>query len=158
MQYPQTNTRTTRSQTRVIEEAAAEFHKEWLKTYREKNGNKERVKNGQNINVSYYELNDINKFENFESAKVAFECIKQGLDIERSSAVIHSRWVDRNKSWASDHLKQEYNSLSDEEKNKDRNVFRVVLNKCEEECPHIRRGYSECMRNLHSNQYLNDHE
>ena len=126
MQCPQTSIILTRSQIKIIEDVAAQFHEEWLKAYRKKNGDKDRIKNGQNINVSYYELNDINKFENFESAKVAIECIKKGLDVEASSAVIHRQWVDRNKSWASAEQKQDYTLLSEEEKNKDRNVFKVA--------------------------------
>lgn len=125
----------------MIEEAAAELHHQWLEAYRDKNGSQERIKNGENINASYYALNDVNKLENFESAKVAFECIKQGLDVERSCAVIHSAWVDRNQSWAPAYLKREYHLLSEEEKHKDRRVFRVVLKKCAELCPHIRRNY-----------------
>lgn len=121
----------TRQTTKVIVESASEMHdswrKQWKKDPRNKSGNDERIKNGENINTEFKNLkNEKNTYENIASAVVAYDCVKRKMDLETASSVIHEKWISRNSSWASDEQKRDYSELSEFEKEKDREVYRIV--------------------------------
>jgi hypothetical protein len=121
----------TRQASKVIIESASEIHdcwrKQWNKYPRNKTGNDQRIKNGENINTEFRNLKNIkNTYENIASAVVAYECCKRKMDLETASNMIHDRWISRNSSWASDEQKQDYSKLSEFEKEKDREVYRIV--------------------------------
>ncbi|MFA6273897.1 MAG: hypothetical protein WC662_01940 [Candidatus Paceibacterota bacterium] len=47
--------------------------------------------------------------------------------IEYTSAIIHTKWLERNSGWASEEQKKPYSDLSEEEKEKDRAIVRKAI-------------------------------
>lgn len=87
-------------------------------------------------NTSYKDLPDDWQAENEASAIVAVDLVlaasKSGgrLDaafVEKASAAIHVKWLERNGSWAPPEQKLPYGSLSEPEKEKDRVVVRAAI-------------------------------
>lgn len=86
-------------------------------------------------NLSYEDLPDVFKAENFESAVVAERALLDGISkrlqddelIECASDQIHEAWLSRNGSWAEPNQKLPYDSLSEVEKDKDRMIARKML-------------------------------
>ena len=111
---------------------AAESHSEWLNTYRQNNGNMERIKsiNGEEFNINV-EWNNLHPFWQKEQMKIFIAYLnawKNYYDIEEYSAIIHDIWLQFN-SWCDDSLKVPYEMLCEEEKEKDRVVARKI-NEC----------------------------
>ncbi len=87
-------------------------------------------------NTSYNELPEDWKGENKVSAEVAmnqiYEAISQKKDIgdtfiKDAGSVIHDKWLERNKDWASVEQNKPYSELSEEEKNKDRSIIKKAI-------------------------------
>ena len=53
---------------------------------------------------------------------------KVGQKVGRAASEIHDKWLERNGSWARDDQKVPFAQLSEEEKNKDRDQIRILLN------------------------------
>lgn len=87
-------------------------------------------------NTPYQDLPSEWQAENRASAEVAIAVVGdalargQSLDagfVEAASAVIHTRWVERNGAWATPEQKLPYQDLSVEEKEKDRLIVRAAI-------------------------------
>ncbi|MEQ4723234.1 hypothetical protein [Nonomuraea sp. B19D2] len=75
--------------------------------------------------------------ENRESARIGLQLVDEarasGVDVrterfmEEASSVVHDKWLVRNRNWASEEQRRPYELLSEAEKEKDRDVIRMVL-------------------------------
>lgn len=116
----------------AIDALASSFHEKWLNDYREKNSDTPRIKEISgftfNINVPWNELNELWKNEQREIFTQYIEIYNPNLSIDEMAEQIHQLWMKLN-SWqqsSSPHLFVPYNNLSDDEKEKDRNVVRII--------------------------------
>ncbi len=87
-------------------------------------------------NTDYANLPEDWKGENKISAEIAMEEIYKALEngqelddafIEQASAVIHEKWLERNKDWAPAEQNKPYGELSEEEKDKDRAIIKKAI-------------------------------
>jgi len=87
-------------------------------------------------NTAYPDLPEDWKGENKVSAEVALgEVFKANDDlvdlddsfVEKASAVLHDKWLERNGSWAPPEQNVPYGELSEEEKEKDRVMIRKAI-------------------------------
>lgn len=101
---------------------------EWIKNY-----GTEEV---DIANTKYEDLPEDWKGENKISAEVTLTEIykakngNEGLNdefVEKASAILHEKWLERNGSWAPAEQKLPYTELSEEEKEKDRVIIRKGL-------------------------------
>jgi hypothetical protein len=75
--------------------------------------------------------------ENQESARIGVQLVDEartgGVDVrserfmEEASSVVHDKWLVRNRDWAPEEQRRPYELLSEAEKEKDRDVIRMVL-------------------------------
>ncbi|MGP3934079.1 hypothetical protein [Nonomuraea sp. KM88] len=88
-------------------------------------------------NTRYRDLPADWKRENQESARVGVQLVDEarvsGVDVrgerfmEEASSVVHDKWLVRNRDWAPEEQRRPYELLSEAEKEKDRDVIRMVL-------------------------------
>jgi len=137
---------------RRVEELASELHDEWrAPRWREETKDYEpRIKGTKDelwqighdgkkevdiANTPYRDLPEDWKGENKISAEVAVGEIEKAKAageknlrgdafIEKASAVMHEKWLERNGSWAPPEQNKPYAELSEEEKEKDRVIIR----------------------------------
>ncbi|MFI6597994.1 hypothetical protein ACIBHX_17175 [Nonomuraea sp. NPDC050536] len=137
---------------RRVDRVAARFHDEWRAGRRLPDGTYEpRMKTTTDqawikkhgtdqvdiANTRYRHLPADWQLENRESARIGVQLVDEarasGVDVhspefmEQSSSVVHDKWLGRNGEWASTEQKLPYNLLSEPEKQKDRDVIRMVL-------------------------------
>jgi hypothetical protein len=139
----------------LIAEVGAKLHDEWRAPREEKDADgvgtgkfAKRIKTTKDetwktahgtaevdiANTKYDDLPEDWKGENKISAEVAIgEIYKVGgksLDetfVEKASAVMHEKWLERNGSWAPAEQNKPYAELSDGEKEKDRVIIRKAI-------------------------------
>jgi len=133
----------------LITEIGSKLHDEWRAPRIKEDGTFEpRVKNTKDekwaaahgssevdiANTAYAELPEDWKGENKISAEVAVgEIYKVGgknlndAFVEKASAVMHVKWLERNAGWASEEQKKPFAELSEEEKEKDRVIVRKTV-------------------------------
>ena len=96
-------------------------------------------------NTDYRDLPSDWQAENKVSAQVALEALDlpgvrmpgqeehrydpdaMGFDIERASAYVHEKWLERNGAWAPAEQNKPYEKLSEEEKQKDRIIVEKAI-------------------------------
>ncbi|MFA6341148.1 MAG: hypothetical protein WCX27_02855 [Candidatus Paceibacterota bacterium] len=87
-------------------------------------------------NTDYANLPEDWKGENKISAEIAvneiFEANQKGIElnadfVEKASATIHEKWLERNGSWAPAEQNKPYADLSEEEKDKDRAIIKKAI-------------------------------
>ena len=90
-------------------------------------------------NTAYEDLPSKWQKENKESAVVAITEVEKALEgnrelnesfLEDASAVLHDKWLERNRDWASIEQSVPYGELSEEEKEKDRVIIRRAIFLC----------------------------
>lgn len=127
------------------------LHDEWRASRKQKGGSFEprvkktkdknwiKINNTEEVdiaNTNYGYLPEDWKRENKISAEVTLDEIYLHKDknqelneefIEKASATLHEKWLDRNSQWAAAEQELPYNELSEEEKEKDRVIIRKGL-------------------------------
>lgn len=143
----------TPNQTQVLR-LAGQLHDDWRRSRKLSSGEFEpRVKTTKDANwirsnktdqvdianTAYADLPTDWQAENQASAEVAVSLVQQTLEqgvafthdlIEAASAVIHVEWLNRNGDYAPAEQKVPYSKLSEEEKEKDRLMFRAAMKIC----------------------------
>ena len=122
---------------RAIMCSASKFHEKWRDGWRKQNGGDQpRWKEGDtpgvfdvNINQDFIKLPYKWQFENLEASKSALVAVYLFFwDREMASAFIHDEWLKRHSSSNIPvHQKVPYSLLSEEEKQKDRDHYDIVL-------------------------------
>ncbi|WP_214323350.1 hypothetical protein [Nonomuraea sediminis] len=137
---------------RRVNRVAARFHDEWRAGRRLPDGTYDpRMKTTTDqawirkhgtdqvdiANTRYRHLPADWQLENKESARIGVQLVDEarayGVDVhgpefmERASSVVHDKWLVRNGEWASPEQRLPYELLSEAEKQKDRDVIRMVL-------------------------------
>ena len=137
---------------RRVDKVAGRFHDAWRAPRKLSDGTYEpRVKTTTDpawikkhdtgqvdiANTRYRDLPADWKRENQESARVGVQLVDEartsGVDVrserfmEEASSVVHDKWLVRNRDWAPEEQRLPYERLSEAEKEKDRDVIRMVL-------------------------------
>ncbi|MDP9850068.1 hypothetical protein [Streptosporangium lutulentum] len=136
---------------RRIETAADRLHDKWRANYRLREGDKPRIKvttdeawirrhGTDRVDIAASRNRDLPtdlQKENVDSATSALRIVensrKRGVDtgtedfMETASSDVHVEWLKRNGEWAPKEQKVPYSELSEFEKEKDREVVRVIL-------------------------------
>lgn len=112
----------------IMQATAEEAHEAWRIRFQYKNGkDTQRVKNGEDINQPFHQLkNKKNTEENNLSVRVATYCILLNYSEQASGDLIHNQWLKRNKDWATEQQKLPFSKLSEEEQNKDLEIYYIV--------------------------------
>lgn len=127
----------------IINKLAENTHINWLKGYKKEHGNTPKFKNinGQQVNIvkNWSDLSKLWKNVQYELHKIYTDTLIPQIDklntIEKLAEEIHKIWMKEN-SWLinsseSKHLFCKYSELSEIEKNKDRNIAKMILNFCD---------------------------
>lgn len=140
-----------------VTELAGQLHEEWRETRRTGAGTYEpRIKSTKDAawierntgktevdiaNTGYRDLPSDWQAENKASAEVAINSVERGIRrgedldeqfIERASAELHDKWLQRNGAWAPPEQNVPYEQLSESEKEKDRVIIRAAIGICSE--------------------------
>jgi hypothetical protein len=117
----------------IANKSAIKMHNQWRQIYIQQNGNIPRIKKTKNgievdINVDGYQLNpEFLEFNNHMALFVAtYMHFYTYKDIEEVSAVIHSKWLMMSPWAKGGNLDVPYELLPEIEKEKDRDIFRIV--------------------------------
>lgn len=110
---------------------ASQLHEEWRKNWEKNNGvGTPRMKGSENINVPFEQLSSQWQKDNLEAAKAAYDAVTQfPNDREKGAEYIHIKWLERNGSWAPENQKLPYEQLSEDEKDKDRLHYNMMMEK-----------------------------
>jgi hypothetical protein len=135
----------------MVDMVAGQAHEDWRRKWREQNGDTPRVKNTKDRTwidahngetkvdiaaTAYPDLPSDWKGENKASAEVVVDAVLSAVEsnrelddtfIEETAAISHSKWVERNGSWAAEELKRPYAELPEAEKEKDRIFVRRAI-------------------------------
>jgi hypothetical protein len=112
---------------------ATKAHDEWRRNF-DPTGTKERIKKNSdgtegNINVPFNKLHPDWQRENLAAGEAAAQAVKQfPTDMEQAAEFIHNEWMKRNPKAdynAAQHVP--YNSLPEDEKEKDRVHVRTMM-------------------------------
>ena len=117
------------------EELAAKSHMQWLnKRQIITKEPRHKVVDGEKINIAvpWHKLHPVWKQQQLALAQDYVDALHATRDIEDSAATVHRVWMEQNKASQDDpkqqHLFVSYDDLPDIEKEKDRQVARIILN------------------------------
>jgi len=151
LNLPKTKHVTQKQKEQMIAKLGSLLHDEWRAPRKKEDGTYEpRIKetkdkkwitsHGTNkvdiANTSFAELPSDWQEENRVAAEVAVNLVVEAdeagtiLDeafIEKASAVVHEKWLERNGEWAPEELKKPYKELPEEEKEKDRAQIKKAI-------------------------------
>ena len=136
----------------IIQKVASAFHEKWRESRLQNNGKyKPMIEKSEDeerniihwtdevdiANTKFEDLSSNRKYENLQAAKVAVDLVYdkvlswEGIDlemIEEMSKIIHEKWLERNwVDWSFENQRVNYEKLSEEEKAKDRQQIKTVI-------------------------------
>ena len=136
----------------IIQKVASAFHEKWRESRLQNNGKyKPMIEKSEDeerniihwtdevdiANTKFEDLSSNRKYENLQAAKVAVDLVYdkvlswEWIDlemIEEMSKIIHEKWLERNwVDWSFENQRVNYEKLSEEEKAKDRQQIKTVI-------------------------------
>ena len=127
------------------------YESKWKESYDEERNKKHWTNFVDIANTEFEDLPSNRQYERLEAARVAINLVLDKMElweeitsdvVEEMASIVHDRWLERNR-WVYDEkhwdsmLAQSYESLPEEEKNKDRSHIYTAINIIKEEIKDI---------------------